>query len=698
MPVEDIDFLSKNSEQDGHLLFVDSSTRNKEIYPYPSEYEVRFTQPYTNVIGIEILDSMIPYTMYTIDIYNDLFKMYLVYLGYKVRYNDITETTQNPLPLSSLGVVLETVPYTVKPNLNDPANPINEPENILSEFEADAVRPGESFETLWNHTYKLIQPNKIDTLFNTNKSPQFFMVYDQTAAKFWICLDPTQNRVPVDAYNTNVNATDTQNQNSQYYGSPSYLYTFQETFAIPPNIYESTTVTNKVVMNLSRVRLECNLAFIGDPIDSSALPIYDDNVYMFYVFNDTTNNELQQFWNSLYNSQYYVLNHTVLQDTNGISFGVIELVVYNYVYLTNDGWSKMTTLRAPFTGRTSGAFLDPKIQFVITNTPFYIERGNYDINSFASYLNTNISPVITYTITDGASTNPFSIPANDVPLFVKSSSFGTMEKQTKYRISISNPYVRLYMDLKTSTMKNEIGFGSYKSHPDASLQYNRISWWPSGNNDIVGFYNGNYLIPPGIVNLAGVFYVLLRCPEIESHLYNSFAYSQNCPGIAMFRLGSIMQIREPRLDFTNFVKKPFHPIGKLPKLTFRFEIVGGNLYDFKCVNHNMLLTLKFYAPKLIEPKIKYTLNPNYNPNYLDYMIHKMNIEAREEKDRNKTLMQKEEQQSRYQYLLEEINKHDYSSSEDEVDNESDDESEIDINPTGQGHKNRYLQSVQEYFP
>jgi hypothetical protein len=433
-------------------------------------------------------------------------------------------------------------------------------------------------------------------------------------------------------------------------------------------------------MNMSRLRLECNIALIGEPLDSSALPIYEDDNYMYYIFNDTANNELQRFWDALHTSQYLVQSHRITQDVNGIPIGVIEMIVAQFVYLTDDGWAAMTKLRSPFTGQTSGALLDSNIQFVITNVPLSIERGNYDINAFASYMNSSITPVLTYNLTNGTSSNPFSIPANDVPTFVKSSTSGTMEKQTKYRISVNNPYVRWYIDLKASTITNEIGFGTYKTHPEVPIYYKRSSWWPSGNKDIVGFFDGQYMIPPGIVNLAGVFYVLLRCPEIESHLYNSFAYSQNCPGIAMFRLGSIMQIREPRLDFTNFVKKPFHPIGKLSKLTFRFELVTGQLYDFKGVNHNMLLTLKFYAPKLIEPKMKYTLNPNYNPNYLEYMVHRMNIEAREEHDQSKTLLQKEEEQTRYRYLLEEINKHDYSSSEDEDDVEevSDDDSEIEV--------------------
>jgi hypothetical protein len=673
MPVEDIDFLSKNSEKDGHLVFIDSSLRNKTTHPFPAEYEVRFTESYQNVIGIEILDSMIPSTMYTVDIYNDFFKMFLAYLGYKVRYNDIPD--QNVPPGNYLGVILETT---------------GDADNLIEELEVNAKRPGESFQSLWNKIYNLLQQKQIDDIINSNHGVQYMCVYDQTAAKFWIGLDPVTNRRPPDANTYLVYPINTQTVSDPYYASPSYVYTFMNMDSSPPTVSESLLPTNKIVLNLSRIRLECFVAEMGTPISSDAVLLYEEtdsqgNVkYIYHLNNDILNADLQRFWPALYNSQYRV--NSFKKETSSLfgTIGIIELEVWNLVYLTDPGWSKLTDVGTPFVNQKSAPLKDRRIQFIIANIPFYIEHGNYDINSFASYINTNFPSNLTYVISKTAnntvtSTNPFNIIGNDTPRIFKSSLSGAMEKQMKYRIEVLNPYVNWYLDLKGSTLGKELGFGTYATHPDNPTKYSRVDWWPSGNLDIVTFMDGETdLYPPGIVNLAGAFYVLLRCPEIESHLYNSFAYSQNCPGIAMFRLGSIMQLREPRLDFTNFVKKPFHPIGKLSKLTLRFELPTGQLYDFKGIDHNILLTLKFYAPKLIEPKIKYTLNPNYNPNYLEYMVERMNIEAHEESHKNKTIIQREQEQSKYKYLLEEINKHDYSSSGEEYDDESDDDSEIDI--------------------
>lgn len=673
MPVEDIDFLAKNSEKDGHLVFIDSSLRNKATHPYPAEYEVRFTEPYQNVIGIEILDSMIPSTMYTIDIYNNMFKMFLTYMGFKIRYSDIPD---DQVPSGNyLGVIVETA-------VDD--------QNLIEELEINAKRPGESFQYLWNKVYNMFHQKQLDEIINTNTDLQYLCIYDQTAAKFWIGLDSTTNRRPVDANIEFVYAINTQTRSDPFFASPSYVYTFKDMDANPPTVSESLTPTNKIVMNMSRLRLECHVMELGSPISSDALLLYEQtdtngNVsYIYYIYNDLLNADLQRFWPSLYNTQYKVNSARLTTSPVYGTIGVLEVEVWNLVYLTNSGWSKLTDVGTPLASQKSAPLKDRRIQFIVANIPFYVEFGNYDINSFSSYINSNLPTFVTYitsqsgnTVTN--STNPFSIIGNDTPRIFKSSVSGPMEKQMKYRIELLNPYVHWYLDLKTSTLAKELGFGTYLTHPENPVKYSRIGWWPSGNLDVVTFMDGETdMYPPGIVNLAGAFYVLLRCPEIESHLYNSFAYSQNCPGIAMFRLGSIMQIREPRLDFTNFVKKPFHPIGKLSKLTLRFELPGGQLYDFKGVDHNVLFALKFYAPKLIEPKMKYTLNPNYNPNYLEYMVDRMNIEAHEVAHKKKTILQREQEQSNYKYLLEEINKHDYSSSGEEYDEYSEDDSEIDI--------------------
>lgn len=111
------------------------------------------------------------------------------------------------------------------------------------------------------------------------------------------------------------------------------------------------------------------------------------------------------------------------------------------------------------------------------------------------------------------------------------------------------------------------------------------------------------LTTPGVVALTGDRYVLLRVKELEDHLHGSYAYnSRTHPGVALFTIGAVsVSLQNQRLDFTNIALKSFHPIGKLNRLSFRFERPTGELYDFKNVNHHMLVAIRYLRPKF-DPK------------------------------------------------------------------------------------------------
>jgi len=179
--------------------------------------------------------------------------------------------------------------------------------------------------------------------------------------------------------------------------------------------------------------------------------------------------------------------------------------------------------------------------------------------------------------------------------------------------------------------------------------------------------------PPGIVNVTGERFIILRCKEIEDHLYGSFSYGSFIPGIAMFKMGAVTDISNLRFDYVSLVRKPFHPIGKLTKLTFRFETVDGNLYDFKGVNNQMLMMIKFRVPTQKMEFERSILNPNYESDFIRYMYNKRDIENREESD------DEQEFDTRLNYITynKKIAEYDYSSSEEAI-SESDDDSEVTV--------------------
>lgn len=127
----------------------------------------------------------------------------------------------------------------------------------------------------------------------------------------------------------------------------------------------------------------------------------------------------------------------------------------------------------------------------------------------------------------------------------------------------------------------------------------------------------HHLIAPGMVCFTGEKYIVLRSPEIEEYSFGSLSYTNNNLGIAKIRTNSL-GFNDEKLYITKIPIREFHPIGKLSKLSFRFETNNGNLYDFKGVNHNLTIAIYYYEPKFTNDKFNSILNPNYTINFNDY--------------------------------------------------------------------------------
>ncbi len=88
MSIEDIDYLYKNSIKESVVTLVDSSTRNKFLYPKSNSYIIDFEEPFRYVYGVDILEASIPVSMYQIDKTNNTLFIY-----YPEKYNDIHDST-----------------------------------------------------------------------------------------------------------------------------------------------------------------------------------------------------------------------------------------------------------------------------------------------------------------------------------------------------------------------------------------------------------------------------------------------------------------------------------------------------------------------------------------------------------------------------------------------------------------------------
>lgn len=142
----------------------------------------------------------------------------------------------------------------------------------------------------------------------------------------------------------------------------------------------------------------------------------------------------------------------------------------------------------------------------------------------------------------------------------------------------------------------------------------------------------NYLIPPGIYSFVGDRYVLLKCKEIEDHLFHSRSFEKYTLGLAKFKL-SVVGYGDERFDFTALPAREFHPIGKLEYLSFRFERPNGQLYDFRGMNHTLTIIIRYYVTRS-NFDFQSKLNPSYNPNYHEWYV---------QDSYNKRLLQREEE-------------------------------------------------------
>lgn len=181
-------------------------------------------------------------------------------------------------------------------------------------------------------------------------------------------------------------------------------------------------------------------------------------------------------------------------------------------------------------------------------------------------------------------------------------------------------------DMKRSTISEVIGFDLYTNEKNNNTKYSFKDY-----NKKIGFEkiyhsfketnNGidrHLIYSPGMIYLLNNKYIILRCYEIEEHLYRSLSYTKYNLGLGKLRINSYGYNDEK----TSFLKVPlriFHPIGKLSRITLKFETAEGELYDFKGINHNIVFAIYYYEPVNNTNMTKYILNPEYKTNFIDYL-------------------------------------------------------------------------------
>lgn len=169
-----------------------------------------------------------------------------------------------------------------------------------------------------------------------------------------------------------------------------------------------------------------------------------------------------------------------------------------------------------------------------------------------------------------------------------------------------------FVDIEKSSIKGIIGLDN------------------SASNVLLSDNFGN-MISSGVVNMRLITYVILRCKEIEENVFRSDV--AGACGIGMFKIIDINDVLNFRYDFTNFIQRPFHPISKLSKLSFRFENLDGSLCNFNGNAAVLILGIKRYMPQAPGNfGTSYVLNPNYDPDFRTYQMNAMELQQRFSKE------------------------------------------------------------------
>jgi len=100
------------------------------------------------------------------------------------------------------------------------------------------------------------------------------------------------------------------------------------------------------------------------------------------------------------------------------------------------------------------------------------------------------------------------------------------------------------LDMKQSTMAEVLGFDLYTVDNEknaSNYSFQNINKLPGCEKLYYSLKqsDGTYKInAPGMMYLLGFKYLILKCPEIEEHLYRSLSYSKYSLGLAKIRINS----------------------------------------------------------------------------------------------------------------------------------------------------------------
>lgn len=544
MSIEDIEFLLQNSKTDSHIVYIDSAKRNKKFYPHPNQYSIKFSHPFKNVYGVEILDASIPSTMFNVDVDNNVLSFMQ---GHNMSSPDLKTAMQE----------LSKIPGFAQ----------------MANGSSTHGLPPMAFGVFDAYRVSLKQGDR-----EADKSKDMFLDPDVLRMYTTPCLNMVQFMVDDDTCDNFLGSSGT---------------------------WRTTYKSVKFVRyRMPDVRLYNTPSGLKPPI------------YKVEVNGDTyyTNDSYFYDFYTIYSTKYHETSFYDVLFRKSCAPRYARSYVMERVHCDKEVFAWYYYKIMP----VEDSDLDPADPYVALRN-LIVEPGNYSATSLltamAGYLINAKLRVLADPAArkDGVLQYPYITFDGDLPFILNASGLASM-----------------YKVLGLSEIPNDM-FASYYDNTlptsDALQLFGAI---PGGS--------AYTMRSPGIINMETTRYSVVRCDELEDHMFGSYSYGDFNPGICLLKFFETNGVSHQRVEYIKVQKSPFHPIGKLDKITLKFLMPDQQtLYDFKGCDHLIILCIKYYVPWRRVPKdaepTRSVLNPNYDPDFKQYFQQYIDYRADKEQVR-----------------------------------------------------------------
>lgn len=556
--VEDIQYLYENSTKKSYMFYVDSKDRDRFVYPHPNTYAITFSAPFKNVYSLEILDASIPRTQYAIDTHNNM----LVY-KYDNTINNINipigDYNSNNLIIAINNSFNNAGHNIFIDNLSLPADErmtfvFKSDKFFILDMQKSTVASVLGFDLL---AHQNVFDDQNNIRYNVlNNIQQLHDIYDSNIDIPSIPIKPDKSDYSViTLYESDLEAY-LKNMN-QYNQEIDILRRYQhKIFCSTTNEPESGSTETTGIQYYHE-----NNDFIG-PLNVNR---------SFNLSTDGNYNSIGQTVTITENSKIHSIQ-IHFNDNNTVDYNI------DFYRIDDDGNMRLEplitvhgdTVKAPGENLKTHKINDTRSDLIHTRFLIGLHVHDGDTDVAINFINT---------------------PSSDETMFVFNTTLDG-ELEIVNQVDILNDgsqnvgpgvtgTVHMCMNVSTKTLLHKIE-------------------------------------APGMYSLIGDRYTILRCPEIEQHLFASHSFEKYSMGLAKFKL-AVLGYDESRFDFATLPPRKFHPIGKLTHMTFRFERPDQSLYNFRGVNHTITIAIRYLVPKQKSLNFdKYVLNPDYDPDFFRY--------------------------------------------------------------------------------